>query len=75
MKWQCYDSNRLNLLASEATEGIRWLFKVLLVIAHFLEGQHEKNFYLAAIVDTVSDNVPMIDVDSEDHGICVRKRS
>jgi hypothetical protein len=66
---QCYDSDWLNHLASEAIGGFRWLFEMLLVIAHFLEGRQEKNSYLAAIVNMDFGNIPSIDVDGENHGV------
>jgi hypothetical protein len=48
---------------------------VILVIAHFLEGQQEKNFCLAAVVNKDSGNAPTIDVGGEDHGVLWRKHS
>jgi hypothetical protein len=47
----------------------------LLVIAHILEGQQEKDFCLAAVVNEDFGNVPSVDVDGEDHGVDMRERS
>jgi hypothetical protein len=46
-----------------------------LVETHFFEGCEEKDFGLASIVDEDFGDMPSIDVDSDDHGIGMGKRS
>jgi hypothetical protein len=46
-----------------------------LVETHFFEGREEKDFGLASIVDEDFGDMPSIDVDSDDHGVGMGKRS
>jgi hypothetical protein len=48
---QCYYPDRLDSFATEAIEGFHQFFKLLLVMAHFLEGCQKEYFYLVVVVD------------------------
>jgi hypothetical protein len=65
----------LDYFASEAIEGLRLLFELLLIMAHFFEGRQEEDFCLAAVVDEDFGDIPSIDVDSMDRSIGMRERS
>jgi hypothetical protein len=42
---------------------------------HFVKGYEEKDFSLATNIDEDSGDVPSINVDSDDHGVCVGEQS
>jgi hypothetical protein len=44
---------------------------MLSIETHFVEGCKEKDISLAAIIDEDFGDVPSIDVDGHDHGVCV----
>jgi hypothetical protein len=44
-----------------------------LIETHFVEGCEEKDFGLAAIVNENFGNIPLVDVDGDDHGIDIGK--
>jgi hypothetical protein len=65
------DPDQLNSLPAKAIEGLSLFFELLLIKAHFVEGCKEKDFSLATIIDEGFGGVPSVDVDGDDHGICM----
>jgi hypothetical protein len=72
---QSYNAEWLNSFIAQAVERLHWLFQLLLVVAHFFEGRQEKDLDLTAIIDDDSSYIPSIDVDGDDCGVSVWKRS
>jgi hypothetical protein len=60
---------------TEAIEGLNRFFELFPVETHFFEGCEEKDFGLASIINEDFDDVPSVDVDSDDHGVGMGKRS
>jgi hypothetical protein len=44
---------------------------LLLIKTHFVKGYEEKDFGLATVVNEDFGDVSSIDVDGDDHGVCV----
>jgi hypothetical protein len=59
------DPNRLNSLPTEAIEGLHRFLALLSIKTHFS---------LATIIDEDFSDVPSVDVDGDNHGICVGER-
>jgi hypothetical protein len=69
------DPDRFNSFPAEAVEGLHRLFELLSIKTHFFKGCEEKDFSLATIIDEDFGDVPSVDVDSDNYGICVGERS
>jgi hypothetical protein len=65
------DPDRFNSFSAEAIEGLRRFFELLSIKTHFVEGCEEKDFGLATVVNKDFGDVPSIDMDGDDHGLCV----
>jgi hypothetical protein len=65
------DPDRFNSFFTKAIEGLHLFFELLLIKAHFVEGCKEKDFRLATVINEDFGDVPSIDVDGDDHGVCV----
>jgi hypothetical protein len=72
---QGYNSDELDSFSSKTINGLRRLFKLLLVVAHFLEGRQQKDFGLAAVVNEDFGNISSVNVNGENHSIGMWKRS
>jgi hypothetical protein len=48
---QCYYLDMLDSFAAKAVQGLHRFFKLLLVVAHFLDGRQKEYFYPATVVN------------------------
>jgi hypothetical protein len=69
------DLDRLNSFPTEAIEGLHRFFELLLIKTHFVEGCEEKDFSLAPVIDEDFCDIPSINVDGDDNGVCVGEQS
>jgi hypothetical protein len=67
--WERDCSDWFDSFTVEAVEGLRCLFELLLVEAHFIEGCWEKDFGLVAVVSKDFGYILSVDADCNNHGI------
>jgi hypothetical protein len=67
--------NWFNSFPAEAVEELHWFFELFAIKTHLFEGYEKKDFSLATIVDEEFGDVPSVDVDGDDHSICMWERS
>jgi hypothetical protein len=63
------------LFPAEVIEGLHRFFELLSIKAQFVEGCMEKDFSLATVIDEDFCDIPSVDVEGDNYGICVGKQS